>query len=123
MAPPPAAGVPQTGPALSPRGGYRYQRRRPDQTALYQVVRDHLETFYAAVQEGFVSAPLPAFVRAELDAAASHPRASQKLQSAATKAAARVRRKGSLPFKTTDVAIMMLLPDAYRYVGVLPWES
>jgi hypothetical protein len=63
----PSASPPETGPTLTPRGGVRYQRRRPDQGSLYQVVRDNLETFYAAVEEGFVSAPLPSFVRDELE--------------------------------------------------------
>jgi hypothetical protein len=56
----------RSGPALTPRR-YTYERRRPEQTPLYAVVRDHLETFYAAVEDGFVFAPLPEFVRAELE--------------------------------------------------------
>lgn len=43
-----------------------YARRRPEATALYQVVRDNLLTLYAAAEDGFAS-PLPGFVRNELD--------------------------------------------------------
>ena len=43
-----------------------YERRRPEQGTLYQVVRDNLQTLYAAVEDGFAS-PLPAFVRDEFD--------------------------------------------------------
>ena len=63
----PSASASATGPALTRGGGVRYQRRRPDETPLYQIVRDNLETFYVAAEEGFVSAPLPAFVRDELE--------------------------------------------------------
>ena len=31
------------------------------------MVRDHVETFYQAVEDGFASAPLPSFVRQELE--------------------------------------------------------
>lgn len=43
-----------------------YARRRPEQSALHQVVRDNLRTLYAAIEQGF-SAPLPGFVREELE--------------------------------------------------------
>jgi hypothetical protein len=56
-----------TGPALSRSSGYHYQRRDVERTTLYQVVRDHLETFYQAVEEGFASAPLPNFVKQEFE--------------------------------------------------------
>ncbi|MBK7583312.1 MAG: hypothetical protein IPI67_24360 [Myxococcales bacterium] len=39
-----------------------YARRRPEATALHQVVRDNLLTLYAAAEDGFAS-PLPSFVR------------------------------------------------------------
>ncbi len=48
-----------TRPARSRSPGYSYKRR-----VLYRVVRDHGETFYQAVEDGFVSAALPSFVRA-----------------------------------------------------------
>lgn len=41
-----------------------YERRRPEATALHQVVRDNLLTLYAAAEEGFAS-PLPGFVKEE----------------------------------------------------------
>ena len=59
------AGTP--GPELIAKGGYRYRRRRPERTILYRVVQDNLETLYAAVEEGFVSAQLPDFVRNEFE--------------------------------------------------------
>ncbi|MEZ4225754.1 MAG: transposase zinc-binding domain-containing protein [Polyangiaceae bacterium] len=43
-----------------------YERRRPEATALHQVVRDNLRTLYAAAEEGFAS-PVPAFVKDELE--------------------------------------------------------
>ena len=43
-----------------------YSRRRPEESALHQVVRDNLRTLYAAIEQGF-SAPLPGFVREELE--------------------------------------------------------
>ena len=44
-----------------------YERRRPEETVLYQVVQEHLETFLAQV-EAETGAGLPAFVKAEFDA-------------------------------------------------------
>ena len=54
--------------ALNPSAasGYAYERRRPEQGTLYQVVRDNLQTLYAAVEDGF-AAPLPVFVRDEFE--------------------------------------------------------
>ena len=43
-----------------------YSRRRPEQSALHQVVRDNLRTLYAATEQGFAT-PLPAFVKDELE--------------------------------------------------------
>jgi hypothetical protein len=54
-------------PKLVQKGGYRYERRRPETTVLYQVVQDNLETLYAAVEEGFATASLPEFVRNEFE--------------------------------------------------------
>jgi hypothetical protein len=42
-----------------------YQRRRPERTTLYEVVRDNVETLYEALSEG--GATLPGFVREELE--------------------------------------------------------
>ena len=50
-------------PKLVSRTGTTYERRKPERTALYQVVQNNLETLYAAVEEGFRAASLPAFVR------------------------------------------------------------
>ena len=44
-----------------------YERRRPEQTTLYRVVQENLETLYGAVDEGAVSIALPGFVRKELE--------------------------------------------------------
>jgi hypothetical protein len=56
-------------PAL-PLDGQRaggYQRHRPETTTLYAVVRDNVESLYAAVAAGFDGAALPPFVRREFD--------------------------------------------------------
>jgi hypothetical protein len=50
----------------STRGAYAYERRRPEATALHQVVRENLLTLYAAIEQGF-AAPLPKFVNSELE--------------------------------------------------------
>jgi hypothetical protein len=47
--------------------GGAYQRHRPETTTLYAVVRDNVETLYAAVAAGFEGAALPPFVRREFD--------------------------------------------------------
>ena len=44
-----------------------YKRRQPELGTLYQVVRENLQTLYAAAQEGFAGAALPPFVRQELE--------------------------------------------------------
>ena len=44
-----------------------YERRRPEDTVLYQVVQEHLETFLAQV-EAETGARLPEFVKAQFDA-------------------------------------------------------
>jgi hypothetical protein len=44
-----------------------YQRHRPEMTTLYAVVRDNVETLYAAVAAGFEGAALSPFVRREFD--------------------------------------------------------
>jgi hypothetical protein len=44
-----------------------YERRRPEETTLYQLVQEHLETFLAQV-ETETRASLPDFVKAEFDA-------------------------------------------------------
>ena len=47
--------------------GVHYERRRPEDTVLYQVVQEHLDTFLAQVEAETGSA-LPAFVQAEFEA-------------------------------------------------------
>jgi len=44
-----------------------YERHRPERTTLYAVVRDNVETLYAAVAAGFEGVSLPPFVRREFD--------------------------------------------------------
>ncbi|MEO7670239.1 MAG: transposase zinc-binding domain-containing protein, partial [Polyangia bacterium] len=44
-----------------------YARRRPELSTLHKVVRENLATLYAATEAGFDGAPLPGFVRQELD--------------------------------------------------------
>ena len=44
-----------------------YQRRRPEETVLYQLVQEHAETFYAQV-EAETGAALPDFVKAAFEA-------------------------------------------------------
>jgi hypothetical protein len=50
-------------PLLAPA----YQPRRPTETVLYRVVRDHLETFLAHARESY-EAPLPRYVEQEFRA-------------------------------------------------------
>ena len=53
-------------PSRESASGYR--RRAPESSTLHQVVRDNLQTLYAAVEHGFDGAsPLPRFVRKELE--------------------------------------------------------
>jgi len=44
-----------------------YSRRRPEATALYEVVRDNLETLYGAVDDGALGVKIPKHARKELD--------------------------------------------------------
>ena len=48
-------------------GEATYERRRPEEGTLHRVVRENLRTLYSAAEEGFAGAPLPRFVRAELE--------------------------------------------------------
>jgi hypothetical protein len=45
-----------------------YRRRRPETTALYEVVRDNLETLYGAIAEGALAVRIPKHARRELEA-------------------------------------------------------
>ena len=49
------------------RNQVHYERRRPEETTLYQVVQEHLETFLAQVQAE-TGARLPEFIKDEFDA-------------------------------------------------------
>ena len=51
----------------SHRATVHYERRRPENTALYQLVQQHVETFFAQV-EAETAHGLPAYVKAEFDA-------------------------------------------------------
>jgi len=46
----------------------QYERHRPEQTSLYAVVRDNIETLYGAIDEGALDVRLPKHARKELDA-------------------------------------------------------
>jgi hypothetical protein len=51
----------------APANAVHYEWRRPEQTTLYRLVREHLETFLAQVEAGG-AASLPQFVKDEFDA-------------------------------------------------------
>jgi hypothetical protein len=46
--------------------GPDYTRRDPERETLHRLVREHLRTFYAALEHGFDGASLPDFVREDL---------------------------------------------------------
>lgn len=50
-----------------PRPGV-YERHRPEETALYEVVRDNLETLQGAIDDGVLQVRIPKHARKELDA-------------------------------------------------------
>jgi len=45
-----------------------YRRHRPETTALYEVVRDNLETLYGAIDDGAIAVRIPKHARKELEA-------------------------------------------------------
>jgi hypothetical protein len=45
-----------------------YQRHRPETSALYEVVRDSLETLYGAIGDGAIAVRIPKHARKELEA-------------------------------------------------------
>lgn len=58
----------QSAPAAGAAGqGVHYDRRRPEETVLYQLVQEHAETFFAQV-EAETGVGLPEFVKAEFEA-------------------------------------------------------
>ena len=46
----------------------RYRRHQPETTALYEVVRDNLETLYGAIEDGAIAVRIPKHARKELEA-------------------------------------------------------
>jgi Transposase zinc-binding domain len=44
-----------------------YRRRRPEATALYELVRDNLETLYGAIGDGALAVRIPKHARKELE--------------------------------------------------------
>jgi len=44
-----------------------YQRHRPEATALYELVRDNLETLYCAIDDGALDVRLPKHAKKELE--------------------------------------------------------
>ena len=52
-------------PSASP---HAYQRHRPETTALYEVVRDNLETLYGAIDDEALAVRIPKHARKELEA-------------------------------------------------------
>jgi len=45
-----------------------FRRHRPETTALYEVVRDNLETLYGAIGDGAIAVRIPKHARKELEA-------------------------------------------------------
>lgn len=50
------------------RTGACYERHRPETTAVYEVVRDNLETLYGAIDDGALYIRLSKHAKKELDA-------------------------------------------------------
>jgi hypothetical protein len=62
----PAAAPPPAASATIP--GAAYRRHQPETTALYEVVRDNLETLYGAIDDGAIAVRIPKHARKELEA-------------------------------------------------------
>jgi hypothetical protein len=56
-----------TPPTVASAAGV-YRRHRPETTALYEVVRDNLETLKGAIDEGAIAVRIPKHARKELEA-------------------------------------------------------
>jgi hypothetical protein len=54
--------------SLHDRGTADYERHRPETTALYELVRDNLETLYGAIADGALDVKLPKHATKELEA-------------------------------------------------------
>jgi len=48
--------------------GVVYERRRPERTTLYEVVRDNVETLYGAIDDGAIAIRIPQHAKKELEA-------------------------------------------------------
>ena len=62
----PAVAPPLAATATPP--GAAYRRHQPETTALYEVVRDNLETLYGAIDDGAIAVRIPKHARKELEA-------------------------------------------------------
>jgi hypothetical protein len=51
----------------APSHAGQYERRRPERTALYEVVRDNLETLYGAIDDGALDIKLAKHAKKELE--------------------------------------------------------
>jgi len=69
-----------------------------------------------AAHEGDARDALDAF-----DAVEAHAAASEKLIAAVERARKRVRRRGKMRLGATEISVMMMAPDAFRYSSPLPW--
>jgi hypothetical protein len=58
---------PTSAASANPSSG-AYQRHQPETTALYEVVRDNLETLYGAIDDGAIAVRIPKHARKELEA-------------------------------------------------------
>ena len=94
----PAAAPPPAATATTP--GAAYRRHQPETTALYEVVRDNLETLYGAIDEGALAVRIPKHARKELEAylgvVASYAVVSRACGASAA-GRARHRSRGSRP--------------------------
>ncbi|XXT21072.1 transposase zinc-binding domain-containing protein [Sorangium sp. So ce429] len=48
--------------------GVVYERRRPEKTTLYEIVRDNVETLYGAIDDGAIAVRIPKHAKKELEA-------------------------------------------------------
>ena len=61
--------APETARQQAPHGAQApYERRRPEETTLYQLVQEHLETFLAQVEKETGAGLPPTFVKNEFEA-------------------------------------------------------
>src|SRR5277367_1257401 len=54
--------------SLHDRGTADYERHRPETTALYELVRDNLDTLYGAIDDGALDVRLPKHAKKEIEA-------------------------------------------------------